>query len=102
MDWSKTRADRPLEARELARLGREGLDHAHAGDVLLDVGGQLGDALLDLLQRRPRAAPVAGGDEHDERHRRAATSAASPGCSANIAAAASTMVSALWVMKISP
>ena len=41
---------------------RERLDHAHAGDVLLDVGGQLGDPLLDLLQRRPRAAPVARGD----------------------------------------
>ena len=49
--------DGRLEARELARLGGEGLDHAHAGDVLLHVGGQLGDPLLDLLQRRPRARP---------------------------------------------
>ena len=63
-------ADRPLEGGELARLGREGLHHAHAGDVLLHVRGQLGDALLDLLQRRPRAVPVAGGDQHDDRHRR--------------------------------
>ena len=57
------------EALELARLGREGLDHAHAGDVLLDVRGDLGDPLLDLLQRRPRAAPVARGHDDHERHR---------------------------------
>ena len=57
-----------LEAPELARLGGERLDDAHARDVLLDVGGQLGDPLLDLLQRGPRAAPVARGDQHDERH----------------------------------
>ena len=41
------------EARELALLLRERLDHAHAGDVLLGLGGQLGDPLLDLLARRP-------------------------------------------------
>ena len=40
------------EARELALLLREGLHHAHAGDVLLRLGGQLGDPLLDLLRRR--------------------------------------------------
>ena len=60
--------DGALEARELARLGGERLDHAHAGDVLLDVGGELGDPLLDLEQRGPRAAAVARGDEHHERH----------------------------------
>ena len=59
--------DPALEAALLALLGRERLDDAHAGDVLLDLGGQLGDALLDLLDRRPRAAPVAERDEHDER-----------------------------------
>jgi hypothetical protein len=59
--------DRAAEAAHLALLGGEGLDHAHAGDVLLDVGRQLGDPLLDLLQRGPRAPPVAGGDEDDER-----------------------------------
>ena len=58
------------EALELARLGGERLDHAHARDVLLGLGGQLGDALLDLLQRRPRALPVARGDHDHERHRR--------------------------------
>src|SRR5258706_13345 len=51
------------EALELAVLARERLDHAHAADVLLDVGGQLADALLELLQRRARASPVARGDE---------------------------------------
>ena len=51
--------DAPAEALELAVLAREGLDHAHAADVLLDVGGQLGDALLELLQRRARAPAVA-------------------------------------------
>ncbi len=61
--------DRLLEALELARLGRERLHHADARDVLLDVGRQLGDPLLDLLQRGARAAPVAGGDQHHERHR---------------------------------
>ncbi len=59
--------DRRAEAAELPLLAREGLHHAHAGDVLLDVRGQLGDPLLDLLQRGPRAHPVAPGDQHDER-----------------------------------
>ena len=75
--------------------------HAHARDVLLDVGGQLGDPLLDLLQRRARAPPVARGDQHDERHRRE-RERASPGCSSSIATAASRIVSALWTMKTSP
>ena len=61
-------ADDAAEALELALLGRERLDHAHARDVLLDVGGQLRDALLDLRERGPRAAPVARGDQHHERH----------------------------------
>ena len=51
---------------ELALLAGEGLHHPHAGDVLLRLRRELGDALLDLLQRRTRPAPVAGGDEHDE------------------------------------
>ena len=60
--------DRPAEADELARLGREGLDDAHAGDVLLDLGGDLADPLLDLLQRRARAAAVHRRHHDDERH----------------------------------
>ena len=58
------------EAALLLLLGGERLDDAHAADALLDVGGQLADALLDLLQRRPRAAPVAVGDPDDERDRK--------------------------------
>ena len=61
---------RLAEAVELDLLAREGLDHAHAGDVLLGVGGQLGDALLDLLLRRPGAAAVAPGDDDHHRDRR--------------------------------
>jgi hypothetical protein len=60
---------RMAEAQELARLGGERLHHAHARDVLLGLRRQLGDALLDLLQRRPRALPVARGDHDHERHR---------------------------------
>ena len=99
--WSKTRPDARAEARELALLARERLHDAHAADVLLDVGGQLGDALLDLLQRGPRAAPVAratsttngtGSSEIAARRR----------SMANIAAEARTMVSADCIMKISP
>ncbi len=61
--------DAAAEALQLARLAREGLDDAHAGDVLLGVGGQFGDALLGLLDRRARAAAVAVGDHHHERRR---------------------------------
>ena len=61
--------DAAAEALELALLAREGLHDAHAADVLLDVGGELGDPLLDLLQRRARAPPVARGDDDDDRHR---------------------------------
>ena len=67
-------ADLALEAPALARLGGERLDDAHAGDVLLDLGGELRDALLDLLERGARAAPVARGDEHDDRDRARARS----------------------------
>ena len=62
--------DRAVEAGELAVLGGERLDHAHAGHVLLDVGGELGDALLHLLQRGTRLHPVAPRHEDHERHRR--------------------------------
>ena len=62
--------DRLAEAAELDLLAREGLDHAHAGDVLLGVGGHLGDALLDLLLRRAGAAAVAPGDDDHHLHRR--------------------------------
>ena len=62
--------DGVAEALELARLGRERLDHADAGDVLLRLGGQLSDPLLDLLDGRPRAPPVAERDDDHERHRR--------------------------------
>ncbi len=60
-------ADAGGEALALQVLAGEGLDDAHAADVLLDVGRQLGDPLLDLLQRGPRAAPVAVRDPDDER-----------------------------------
>ena len=36
------------EAAQLALLARERLDHTDAGDVLLRLGGQLRDPLLDL------------------------------------------------------
>ena len=49
IDWSNTRATARAEAAQLALLLRERLDHAHAADVLLGLGGQLGDALLHLL-----------------------------------------------------
>ncbi len=62
--------DAALKALQLAGLAGEGLDDAHPGDVLLGVRGQLGDALLGLLDRRARAAAVAVGDQHHERHRR--------------------------------
>ena len=55
------------EPAGLAVLAGEGLDDAHAGHVLLGVGGQLGDALLDLLERRPGLAAVLAGHEDDER-----------------------------------
>ena len=61
---------RMLEAVELALLLRERLDHANAGHVLLGVRGQLGDSLLGLLERGPRAAPVHPRDHDHERHRR--------------------------------
>jgi hypothetical protein len=58
-----------LEAVELATFARERLHDAHAGDVLLDLRRQLRDPLLDLLRGWARAAPIAHGDEDDERHR---------------------------------
>ncbi len=58
------------EALQLAGLAREGLDDPHPGDVLLGVRGELGDALLHLLDRGARAVAVAVGDQHHERHRR--------------------------------
>ena len=61
---------RMAEPLELALLLRERLDHPHARDVLLGVGGQLGDPLLGLLERGLRVLAVAVGDQHDERHRR--------------------------------
>ncbi len=61
--------DGAAEARELAVLAGEGLHHAHAGDVLLGVRGEFPDPLLGLLDRRPRAAAVAVGDDHHERNR---------------------------------
>ena len=59
--------DAVAKAAQLERLACEGLHDAHAGDVLLGVGGQLGDPLLDLLDGGARAAAVALGDDHDER-----------------------------------
>ncbi len=58
------------EALQLAGLAGERLDDPHPGDVLLGVRGELADALLHLLDRGPRAAAVAVGDDHHERHRR--------------------------------
>ena len=55
--------DASAEALELAGLAGEGLDDPHPGDVLLGVGCQLGDALLDLLDRGTGAAAVAVGDQ---------------------------------------
>jgi hypothetical protein len=68
IDWSKTRVTD--HRKRSSRRGREGLHHPHAGDVLFHVRGELGHPLLDLLQRRARAAPVAGRDQHDERYGR--------------------------------
>jgi predicted dehydrogenase len=50
-------------------FARERFDDANAGDVLLDVGGQLADALLHLLERRPCEAAVAVCRVDDDRHR---------------------------------
>ena len=69
IDWSKTRLTLCAEAPLALLLGGERLDDAHAADALLDVGGQLADALLDLLQRRARLPAVAVGDPDDERDR---------------------------------
>ena len=66
----KDALDGVAEALELALLLGERLDDAHAGDVLLGVGGELGDPLLGLLHRRARPVAVAVGDEDHERHRR--------------------------------
>ena len=71
--------DALAKALELALLAREGLDDAHARDVLLDLRRQLGDPLLHLLQRGPaRGARSAG-----RRARRTAPAAATrpPGAS---------------------
>ena len=70
--------DRLAEAPQLALLLRERLHHADAADVLLGLGGELGDPLLDLLRRRPVALAVAvrdpdherGGGERDQREAR--------------------------------
>ena len=58
------------EALDLALLLRERLDYAHARDVLLRVGGQLGDPLLGLSERRLGMLAVPVRDQHDERHGR--------------------------------
>ena len=52
--------DRALEAVELVLLAGEGLDDADPGDVLLRLRGQLGDPLLDLLQRGARESRCSG------------------------------------------
>ncbi len=67
---SNTRPELRRKRSQLAGLAGERLDDPHPGDVLLGVGGELADALLHLLDRGPRAAAVAVGDDHDERHRR--------------------------------
>ena len=58
-----------VKTSKLAMLLRECLDHPDARDVLLDVGGQLGDPLLGLLHRRPGPVSVPVGDQHYERDR---------------------------------
>ena len=52
MAWSKTPLRPAGEAAGLALLLRERLDDAHADDVLLGVRGDVGDALLHVLQHR--------------------------------------------------
>ncbi len=65
--WSKTRPTCDAEALQLPGLAGEGLHDAHAGDVLLGVRGELGDALLDLLDGGTGAVAIAVGDDHHER-----------------------------------
>ena len=84
-------ADRVAEALELAVLAGERLDHADAGDVLLGVGGQLGDPLLDLLHGGARAgARSAARRATTKRHGGQRDQRRAPGRSANIATAASS------------
>ena len=67
--------DLPLEDRlgargEALRLGvllRERLHHPHADDVLLGLGGDVGDALLHVAQHGMGAARIAGRDPDDRR-----------------------------------
>ena len=61
--------DRAPEAGEHVLLAGEGLDDADAGDRFLDLGGHLGDPLLDLLQRRPRDPVIARCGVDHERNR---------------------------------
>jgi hypothetical protein len=56
-----------LEPAQLALLLRERLDDPYSGHVLLGLGGQLGNPLLNLLRRGPVAAPVARRGVDDER-----------------------------------
>ena len=101
IDWSNTRPTCAAEAPELALLARERLHDAHAADVLLDVGGELGDPLLDLLQRGARGLPYRAAT-NTTMGTGASEIAASPGSVRNMATAASTIVSPDWSMKISP
>ena len=66
-----------LEAVQLVLLAGEGLDDADPGDVLLRLGGQLGDPLLHLLLGGPRDAVVARGGEDDNGAGASAISASS-------------------------
>ena len=55
---------------QLLVLGRERLHHAHAVDVLVDDGGDVGEARLDEPRHREHLLPHAHADDVDERHRR--------------------------------
>ncbi len=93
--------DRTLEPHPLAILAREGSDDAHARQALFRLGRELTDALLHLLQRRPGNEAVAPRDPHHERHRQQRLER-ERGLMTSIAAADSTIVSADWIMKMSP
>ncbi len=61
--------DGSAEAVQLVLLAGERLHDPDPGDVLLGLGGQFGDPLLDLLHRRARDPVVAGGGVDDQRGR---------------------------------
>ena len=61
--------DGAAKAVEHEPLAGERLHDPDPGDALLDFTRQLGESLLDLLDRRSRAPVVPHGRQHHERHR---------------------------------